>query len=117
MIPTRAAQLRLFSPGYESVRASLANVDFGSARALFATYAGKARDLGPWLKDAQINHDNDLRLQYLAGLSFNSSEEGAILKSMVPYRDLNHVPFKGSTDSLVALTQRMFDNTLQPDED
>ena len=34
---------------------------------LFSTYAGRASDLKGWLKDAAINRDRSLRLQYLAG--------------------------------------------------
>ena len=110
-------QVRLNSPGYEHVRASLGNVDFGSANSLFATYAGNGPALKPWLADAQINHDNDLRLQYLAGLSLNSSQEGAILKAMLPYRSLDHAPFSGSPESLNALLQRMVLNGAQQQGD
>ena len=38
------------------------------AASLLTTYGGQARDLAPWLADAEINRDSNLRLQYLAGM-------------------------------------------------
>ena len=65
---------------------SLAEVDLGSAVQLLKTYAGQGADLGPWLADAQINHDISLRLQYLAGLSLDLYREADIYKSMIENR-------------------------------
>src|SRR3954469_7678588 len=59
-------EARLQRPEYEPMRKSLADIGMTSAIDLFATYAGSASDLQPWLKDAQINRDRNLRLQYLA---------------------------------------------------
>jgi spermidine synthase len=53
---------------------------------MLGTYAGQASDLSPWLADAQINRDGDLRLQYLAGFALNSSQENAIYSNMLTYR-------------------------------
>jgi spermidine synthase len=58
---------RLGHPDYARVAQSLRDVDIGSVVDLFATYAGHASDLTEWLKDAAINRDRNLRLQYLAG--------------------------------------------------
>ena len=69
-------QLRLYSPPYRRVRESLADVNFFFFTDLLSTYAGQAGDLVDWLKDAQINTDRDLRLQYLAGLG-NTAYQGA----------------------------------------
>ena len=44
----------------------------GVAVDLLATYAGQAADLQEWMRDAQINTDRNLRLQYLAGMWLNS---------------------------------------------
>ena len=55
-------------------RSRCADVGVGSAIDLVASYAGRAADLRPWLEDAAINHDGDLRLQYLAGLGLNANE-------------------------------------------
>ncbi len=39
---------------------------------------GTAQDLAPWLKDAAINRDRNLRLQYLAGMGLNLYQSGPI---------------------------------------
>ena len=39
---------------------------------LLATYFGQASLLTEWSRDAQINTDRNLRLQYLAGMSLNT---------------------------------------------
>ena len=62
---------RLGQSGIHQCRRSLKEVSFNNAFSLFATYAGRAEDLAPWLKGAPINHDQNLRLQYLAGLGLN----------------------------------------------
>ena len=61
-------QARLARPG-ESRSACSRSRRSGSpsALSLLATYGGQARDLAPWLADAEINRDSNLRLQYLAG--------------------------------------------------
>ena len=41
---------------------------------MLATYSGRAADLAPWLKNADINRDRNLRLQYLAGMALNAGE-------------------------------------------
>ena len=53
---------------------------------LFGNYAGRARDLRDWLNGAQVNHDRDLRLQYLAGLGLNSHIGGDIYAEILSYR-------------------------------
>jgi spermidine synthase len=58
----------------------------GTAVELLSTYAGQDRDLKPWLEGAQINHDGDLRLQYMAGLAVNANAEQAIYNEMLRYR-------------------------------
>ena len=69
--PGRTSQQRLAQPDFSDVAQSLQNVGFQSVFDLFATYAGNARDLAPWLADAEINRDRNLRLQYLAGFRSN----------------------------------------------
>ena len=44
----------------------------GSTIALARCYAGRNEDLTPWLADAVVNTDRNLRLQYLAGWAINS---------------------------------------------
>jgi len=41
------------------VKQSLAEVGFQTAVGLLATYAAQARDLQPWMRDAQINTDRN----------------------------------------------------------
>jgi spermidine synthase len=88
--PTRidvaAMQQRLDRDDQQLVRQSLKQVRFPSALALLATYAGQGPDLIPWLQDAQINLDRNMRLEYLAGMALNSSREDEILKDMLKYR-------------------------------
>lgn len=64
---------------------SLSASGFPSYRDLLGTYVGQGPDLIPWLQDAQINKDRDLRLQYLAGASFNQQIADQILKNMIQY--------------------------------
>jgi spermidine synthase len=95
-----AAQARLASPQYARVVASLRDVGFVSAEALFGIYAGRGTDLQPWLADAQINHDRNLRLQYLAGMAVNQIQAVAIFKQILRYRKKADAPFSGSPASL-----------------
>ena len=87
--PTRidvdAIQARLQRPEYAPVAQSLREIGMSSAVDLFATYAGRKPDLQAWLKDAQINHDKNLRLQYLAGLGLNLYQADVIYSDMLRY--------------------------------
>ena len=98
---------RLAQPESSAVAASLHEVGFRSATDLFATYAGQARDLAPWLKDAQINRDRNLRLQYLAGLHANWYHSDDIYKAMIAYRKFPDTLFAGSDESIMTLKATM----------
>ena len=76
---------RLKSPEYAQVAQSLRDIGFYSAVDLFSTYAGTATELQPWLQDASINRDRNLRLQYLAGLGLNLYQSESIYASMLAY--------------------------------
>ena len=65
---------------------SLLDVGFRSAVDLLGTYAGRAEDLRDWLKDAQINQDRNLRLQYLAGLGLNENQSAQIYEEILTHR-------------------------------
>lgn len=69
-----------------AVRNSLAQVTLSSGAALLSTYAGRSRDLQPWLAGAEINRERHLRLQYLAGLAANLEERYLIFQAMLAYR-------------------------------
>ena len=56
-----------------------------SAIDLFSTYAGKRPDLDPWMSDAIINRDRNLRLQYLAGLGLNLYQSDVIYADMLKH--------------------------------
>ena len=74
-----------------------------SAVDLFATYGGRAIDLKGWLKDAQINRDRNLRLQYLAGLGLNLYESGPIYAEILRYRKFPEDMFIGSPETIASL--------------
>jgi len=92
-------QKRLEQPDYADAAQSLQNVGFPSALDLFGTYAGQARDLAPWLKDAEINRDRNLRLQYLAGFRSNWYQSEGIYSGMVVYRKFPEQLFTGPETS------------------
>ena len=93
---------RLERSEYSGVKESLNYVGFKEVSDLFATYAGRAEDLAPWLQDAQINHDQNLRLQYLAGLGMNLYISDRIYNDMVVYRKFPDTLFAGLDSNSVA---------------
>ncbi|MGA3095745.1 MAG: fused MFS/spermidine synthase [Bryobacteraceae bacterium] len=109
--PTRidvdAIQHRLDQPDYARVAQSIQEVGLGSAVDLFATYAGRASDLRPWLLGAELNRDGNLRLQYLAGMAFNNNREGAIYSEMLNYRVYPEDLFTASEQKKVELMSAM----------
>jgi len=102
-------QQRLDRPEYLPVVQSLRDVEFPSVDSLLATYAGRASQLQEWMRDAQINTDRNLRLQYLAGLSLNSHESTAIFDEILHCYEFPADLFLGSTDRVAALRQALED--------
>src|SRR5258706_15395144 len=100
-------QAHLDRPGYAAVTKSLQNVNLGSVTDLFSTYAGNSAELQPWLKGAAINHDADLRLQYLAGLALNHAEEDSIYLQIMQFWAPPVEIFAGSPQKLDALFSAM----------
>jgi spermidine synthase len=98
-----AVQARLDRPDYANVLASIGEVGFHSAVEFFGTYAGRAADLGPYLADAEINDDMNLRLQYLAGLGLNSMAFERVYTEMLGYRAFPDGLFAGSEGRMSAL--------------
>jgi spermidine synthase len=84
-IDVDAIQAKLQRPEYAPLARSLGEIGMHSAVDLFATYAGRKPDLEPWLRTAQINHDRNLRLQYLAGLGLNLYQADVIYSDMLRY--------------------------------
>jgi spermidine synthase len=93
-------EARLQRPEYAPIRKSLSEIGMTSAVDLFATYGGSASDMQPWLNDAQINRDRNLRLQYLAGRGLNLYRAGEIYAEMLPFAQDPKGVFTGS-DALV----------------
>ena len=87
---------KLRSPEYARVTQSLSEVGINSAVDLFSTYAGQKTDLAPWLADAMINRDRNLRLQYLAGMGHNLYQSGAIYADMISHTRTPENLFEGS---------------------
>ena len=98
---------RLAQPEYLAMAKSLDQVGFPTATSLFATYAGNAHDLAPWLADAEINSDRNLRLQYLAGFRSNWYHSDSIFDEMVKYRKFPDQLFTGSDKSKQAVKDAM----------
>jgi len=84
-IDVDAIEAKLQRPEYAPMKQSLREIGMNSAVDLFSTYAGRKPDLAPWLKNAQINHDRNLRLQYLAGLGLNLYQADVIYADMLRY--------------------------------
>ena len=99
-IDVDAIQAKLDRPEYAQMRQSLAEVGFPDAASLFGTFAGQKQHLDPWMADAQINHDNDMRLQYLAGLGLNRYDQATIYSGMIANRRYPEGLFIGSPDRL-----------------
>jgi spermidine synthase len=114
-----ALQGMLNENGYFRVQESLMEVGFGAGGSqfespnrsavleLFASYAAQASDLGQWMADAQINRDRDLRLQYLAGMWFNSYKSTSILQSILSNYRFPENLVVGSTEQKLALKQML----------
>ena len=86
---------------------SLYQVGFHSGLDLLSTYAGTATDLKPWLADAQINRDRNLRLQYLAGMAAHDYREAVIYSEMLKYRRYPDKLFVATTASTQELRRRL----------
>jgi spermidine synthase len=89
------------------VRQSLEDVGFHNAVDLLATYAARASDLGGWMKDAQINTDRNLRLQYLAGMALNNYNETGILNDLTRSYQFPQKMFVGADDRVHQLQDRL----------
>ncbi len=75
---------------------SLREAGFLSPAALFGSYAGQGADLGLWLLDAEMNRDENLRLQFEAGLSLDRKQARAIRDELRGYLRFPEEIFTGS---------------------
>ena len=99
----------LTRPEYAPVAASLAEVGFYSASQLMATFAAKKPEIDPWIADAQLNRDRNLRLQFLAGMGMNLYVADAIYRDMARYRTYPTGLFTGSPER-IQLLQRYWES-------
>ena len=106
-IDVDAVQKRLDDPANSAVIDSLRQVGINSAVELFATYGGSRVDMQNWLRDAQINTDRNLKLQFLAGLGLNLYQSDAIYQAMKRDAKYPENLFTGSPETLQQLRARV----------
>jgi spermidine synthase len=87
-IDVDAMENRLESAAFAPVLKSLRQIGLGSA---------------PWLQDAEINRDDNLHLQYLAGLGMNLDQRAEIYRNILAFRHSPGELFVGSPATLNAL--------------
>jgi spermidine synthase len=93
----------LQTPEFALVAQSLREIGFDSAVSLLSTYGGRGAELAPWLKDAEINRDDNLRLQFLAGFGMNVDQRAEIYRGMLGLRHYPSDLFSGSPANLNVL--------------
>ncbi|MBI1797640.1 MAG: SAM-dependent methyltransferase [Candidatus Eisenbacteria bacterium] len=97
---------RLERPDAARIARSLADLGWTSGVDLFATYAGRASDLGPWLAGAPINRDRRPWIQYQAGLESYTPQTADVFADMLAYRRFPRDVFAGSPALIEALKTR-----------
>jgi spermidine synthase len=102
-IDVDAMDRRFASPEFALVAQSLQQIGFDSALSLLSTYGGRGSELGAWLKDAEINRDDNLRLQFLAGFGMNVDQRAEIYRGILEFRHYPEGLFIGSPGNLNAL--------------
>jgi spermidine synthase len=105
-IDPAALDARLNRPDHALIKDALVQVELGGVDGLMATYAGQARDLRPWLTDAEINTDRNLRLEYLAGLA-NNVYDAQIYQNMLMFRRFPEEMFAASPEWMERLRKVM----------
>jgi spermidine synthase len=96
-------QALLSRPEMARVAHSLGEIGLYSAVDLFSNYAGRGSELTEWTRDAFINRDRNLRLQYLAGLGLNLYQSDRIYADMLAHARYPEGLFTGSQATLAAL--------------
>ncbi len=100
-------QQRLQQPQNAPIAKSLSEIGIQSAMDLFSTYSGNRADMADWLKDATINTDRNLRLQYLAGMGLNLYQSAPIFRGMIQKSKYPEGLFAGSPETLTTLRTRI----------
>jgi spermidine synthase len=102
-IDVDAMQKRLDLPENRNVKADVREAGYGAALDLLSTYAAQASDLREWMREAEINRDRNLRLQYLAGLGLNTNAAGQIYDQMLSPAKFPDNLISGSPESAAAM--------------
>jgi spermidine synthase len=97
------AQARYDLPEHATVRASLKDIGVNNLYDLFSSYTGSAKDLQPYVYDAAVNTDGDLKLSYLAGWGINATLEDYLYRQMLKYRSAPTAVFSGSPERMEPL--------------
>jgi spermidine synthase len=113
-------QAYLDDPANAKIKQSIRDVHFGErnvpgnceAVELFSMYAGTAPLMENWLRDTDrlINYDRNLKLQYVAGLWINKTEEGVIFNNILrdyTYPRGGNQIFFGKQERITALQEIM----------
>jgi spermidine synthase len=98
-------EAKLNLPEYARVKKSLSEIGMYSAVDLFSTYAGRGPDLTGWTRDAMINRDRNLRLQYLAGLGLNLYQSDRIYSDMLMHARYPDGLFTGNPQTMAVLRE------------
>ena len=98
-------QQRLDQPKYSKVLASLAEVEVKSASDLLGTYAGRAADLAPMLRGAEINRDLNMHLQYIAGWGVNSMMSAQVYREVLSHRQFPEDLLTGTGEPIEILKE------------
>jgi spermidine synthase len=106
-IDIEALQQRLERPDHAAIQSALKDLGFSSAVDLLSTYAARFPDLENWLSAAEINHDRNLRLQYLAGLQLDSTKGADTYVEILAHRQFPTDIFLASPDRLKALQEAL----------
>jgi spermidine synthase len=112
-IDVDAWQAKLDDPRYAQVAQSLREIGINSAVELLSNYAGTPTDLAPWLEDAMINRDRNLRLQYLAGMGLNLYQNAPIYANMLRHARYPEQMFTGKPETLATLRRGIQNTTGQ----
>jgi spermidine synthase len=100
-------QQKLSRPEYQPIAQSLSEIGMYNVIDLFSNFAGNRQQLAPWLADATINRDRNLKLQYLAGLGVHLYQSDVIYADMLRYAEYPQGTFTGSDAMLAQLQQAM----------
>ena len=69
------------------------------------THGSSGSELGGWTRDAIINRDRNLKLQYLAGLGLNLYQSDRIYSDMLMHAKYPEGLFTGSEATMQALRE------------